>query len=150
MSVGPLPVNLLIGAGLLVAGYANLGGEKYSEHFNNLGNGFVGSYLAATGFAFGKRWKETGKILGGGGHPWTHPYENGWPKGGAETPPPPQSSGWTNGAYVGAGDLVRATDGCHRAAHAGGCRGTRVLALFRSLTARISRSGPDAPTHIGA
>jgi hypothetical protein len=104
MSVGPLPVNLLAGAALLVAGYANLGGERYSEHFNNLGNGFIGSYLAATGYAFGKRWKETGKILGGGGHPWTHPYENGWPKGGAEAPPK-TSGDWTSGAYVGAGDL---------------------------------------------
>jgi len=80
MSVGPLPVNLLLGAGFLVVGYANLGGERYSEHFSNLGNGFLGSYLAATGYAFGKRWRETGKILGGG-HPWTAPYENGWPHG---------------------------------------------------------------------
>ena len=104
LSVGPLPVNLLAGAALLVAGYANLGGERYSEHFNNLGNGFIGSYLAATGYAFGKRWKETGKILGGGGRPWTHPYENGWPKGGAEAPPK-TSGDWTSGAYVGAGAL---------------------------------------------
>ena len=102
MSVGPLPINLLVGAGLLVAGYANLGGERYSEHFNNLGNGFVGSYLAATGYAFGKRWKETGKILGGGGHPWTQPYENGWPKGGEA---PKAAGDWTGGAYVGQGDL---------------------------------------------
>ena len=50
------------------------------EHLSNLGNGFIGSYLAATGYAFGKRWRETGKVLGGGGHPWTQPYENGWPK----------------------------------------------------------------------
>src|SRR5206468_424525 len=45
-SIGPLPVNLLVGAGLLAAGYANLGGDKYSDHFNHLGNGFVGSYFA--------------------------------------------------------------------------------------------------------
>ena len=87
MAVGPLPVNLLLGAGLLMLGYGNIGGEKYSEHFNNLGNGFIGSYLAATGYAFGKRWKETGKILGGGGHPWTQPYENGWPQGAAAPAP---------------------------------------------------------------
>ncbi len=83
---GPLPVNLLVGAGLLVAGYAKLGGDTYSEHFNNLGNGFVGSYFAALGYAFGKRWKETGKVLGGGGHPWAHPYENGWPHEAAAAP----------------------------------------------------------------
>jgi hypothetical protein len=107
LSVGPLPVNLLIGvgflgAGLLVAGHTS--GERYSEHFSNLGNGFVGSYLAATGYAFGKRWKETNSIFGGGGRPWTHPYENGWPKGVAEAPPKTSGDWGTNGAYVG-GDL---------------------------------------------
>jgi hypothetical protein len=102
MAVGPLPLNLLLGAGFLVAGFASTNSptlEKYGEHFNNLGNGFVGSYLAATGYAFGKRWKETGKILGGGGHPWTQPYENGWPKGGAAV------KGDYYDAYVGQGDL---------------------------------------------
>ena len=103
MAVGPLPLNLLLGAGFLVAGYATTGRmEKYSEHLNNLGNGLVGSYLAATGYAFGKRWKETGKILGGGGHPWTAPYENGWPKGVAA---PPVKGDYYYDAYVGQGDL---------------------------------------------
>ena len=66
------------------------------EHLTNLGNGFLGSYLAATGYAFGKRWKETGKVLGGGGHPWTAPYENGWPKPGAAPSPNPGAPtvGW--------------------------------------------------------
>jgi hypothetical protein len=53
--------------------------QKWSDDLNHLGNGFVASWLAATGYAFGKRWRESGKFLGGGGHPWTHPYENGWP-----------------------------------------------------------------------
>ena len=88
-SLGPVPINLGVGALLLVAGHLDLAGEKHSEHLNNVGNGFIGSYLAATGYAFGKRWKETGKILGGGGNPWTQPYENGWPKGTAAAPPPP-------------------------------------------------------------
>ena len=91
-ALGPLPINLLAGAGFLIAGYAGLGGEKYSEHFNNLGNGLVASYTSAIGYAFGKRWKETGKMLGGGGHPWAHPYENGWPKAPAEAPP--KAAGW--------------------------------------------------------
>ena len=78
-SIGPLPINLGVGALLLVGGHTNLAGAQYSEHLNQLGNGFIGSYLAATGYAFGKRWKDTGKILGGGGHPWTHPYENAAP-----------------------------------------------------------------------
>lgn len=78
-----VPINLGVGALLLVVGHLNLTGDKYSEHINNLGNGFIGSYAAATGYSFGKRWKETGKLLGGGGHPWTHPYENGWAPGAA-------------------------------------------------------------------
>lgn len=84
-SVGPLPINLLAGVGFLVAGYAKLGGATYSQHFENFGNGLVSSWAAAIGYAFGKRWRETGKMLGGGGHPWAHPYENGW----SSTPPPP-------------------------------------------------------------
>ena len=87
-SVGPLPINLGVGVLLLAAGHLDLAGEKHSEHLNNIGNGFIGSYLAATGYAFGKRWKETGKILGGGGNPWTQPYENGWPKDQSAAPGP--------------------------------------------------------------
>jgi hypothetical protein len=83
-SLGPVPLNLGAGALMLAAAHLDLAGSEYSEHLNNLGNGFIGSYLAATGYAFGKRWQETGKILGGGGHPWKAPYENGWPV----APPP--------------------------------------------------------------
>lgn len=74
-----VPINLGVGALLLAAGHLDLAGDQWSEHLNNLGNGFIGSYIAATGYAFGKRWKETGKMFGGGGHPWAQPYEqNGW------------------------------------------------------------------------
>ena len=109
-ALGPLPINLGVGVLLLAASHLDLAGDKYSEHLNNIGNGFIGSYLAATGYAFGKRWKETGKMFGGGGNPWTQPYENGWPKGGAAVPPPPAVTGdWGgNGAYVGQGDLSEA------------------------------------------
>lgn len=107
-SLGPVPLNLGIGVVLATVGaIAGARKEKVTvteevtadfrrvtaqrdqigEHLTNLGNGFIGSYLAATGYAFGKRWKETGKVLGGGGHPWTQPYENGWPKGGQSTRP---------------------------------------------------------------
>jgi len=80
-TVGPLPVNLLAGAAFLVVGHTDLAGDTLSEHFNNLGNGLIGSYLAATGYAFGKRWRDTGKILGDHtGHPWRDPYgEPSWP-----------------------------------------------------------------------
>ena len=89
-SLGPLPINLGVGVLLLAAGHLDLAGDKYSDHLNNIGNGFIGSYLAATGYAFGKRWKETGKMFGGGeGRPWTHPYENGWPKPPLEAVPTP-------------------------------------------------------------
>jgi hypothetical protein len=86
LTVLKIPVNLGLGAILLAASHLELAG-KYSEHANHLGNGFIGSYIAATGYAFGKRWKETGKILGGGGHPWTQPYENGWPHEAPAGPP---------------------------------------------------------------
>lgn len=81
-----VPINLGVGALFLALGHLDLVGG-WSGHLNNLGNGFVGSYVAATGYAFGKRWKETGKLIGGGGHPWAQPYENAWPHQ-METPPP--------------------------------------------------------------
>jgi hypothetical protein len=84
-ALGPVPINLGAGVLLLAAGHLDLAGDKYSEHLNNLGNGLIGSYLAATGYAFGKRWRDTGKILGGGGHPWSQPYEQGWQQ---PAPPP--------------------------------------------------------------
>ena len=74
-----VPINLGVGAVLLAAGHLDLAGEQWSGHLNNLGNGLVGSYVAATGYAFGKRWRETGKLFGGGGHPWTSPYESALP-----------------------------------------------------------------------
>lgn len=67
-----VPINLGVGAVLLAMGHLNVAGERWSEDLNNLANGFIGSYLAATGYAFGKRWKETGKLWGG--HSWTQPY----------------------------------------------------------------------------
>ncbi len=84
-----VPINL--GVGVLLLAASHLGGEKlekWSDHLGNLGNGFLGSYVAATGYSFGKRWKETGKMFGGGGHPWTSPYETGWGGGGPEAAPP--------------------------------------------------------------
>ncbi len=69
-SIGPVPINLGVGAALLAASHLKLGHGQYSEHLSNLGNGFIGSYLAATGYAFGKRWKDSGHLLGGGGHPF--------------------------------------------------------------------------------
>jgi hypothetical protein len=107
-ALGPLPYNLLAGVGFLIAGYANLGGDTYSKHLENIGNGFIASYTSALGYAFGKRWRETGKAFGGGGNPWLSPYENGWPKGKVEAaqtafqeappmpppPPPAAAAGW--------------------------------------------------------
>lgn len=76
-----VPINLGVGALLLVAGHLDLAGDQWSGHLNNLGNGLIGSYVSATGYAFGKRWRETGKLFGGGGHPWSDPY-------GTSLPPP--------------------------------------------------------------
>lgn len=103
---GVVPYNLLGGVAFLVMGYANLGGDTYSKHFENVGNGLIASYTSAIGYKFGKRWAETGQAFGGGGSPWLHPYENGWPKPGAVAPNgaaaapvapppmPPAAAGW--------------------------------------------------------
>ncbi|HSX22254.1 MAG TPA: hypothetical protein VLE97_05715 [Gaiellaceae bacterium] len=84
-----VPYNLGIGVVLLALGHGvgqtDAGGAGYSEHFNNLGNGFLGSYLAATGFAWGRKWKETGKMFGH--HSWSQAY------GGEMGPPPPAVHG---------------------------------------------------------
>jgi hypothetical protein len=74
-ALGPVPVNLGIGALLLVGGHLELAGGEWSGHLNNLGNGFIGSYLAATGYAWGKRWKESGKMFGH--HSWSQAYQMG-------------------------------------------------------------------------
>jgi hypothetical protein len=70
-----LPWNLGIGLAFLTVGHLELAG-KHSDHLNNFGNGLVGSFVAAEGYAFGKRWRDTGKLFGGGkGSPFLHPYE---------------------------------------------------------------------------
>lgn len=65
-----VPINLGLGAIFLAAGHLNIG-KEHSSHLLNVGNGLLGSYLAATGYAFGKRWRETGKIWS---NPWSSPY----------------------------------------------------------------------------
>jgi hypothetical protein len=80
-----VPYNLGLGVLFLAAGHLDLAGDKWSEHLNNLGNGFVGSYVAATGYAWGKKWRETGKMFGH--HSWTQAY------GGEMGPPPPAVHG---------------------------------------------------------
>ena len=58
-----VPINLGVGLALSAAGYLDLAGDEYSKHLNNFGDGFIGSYVAATGFAFGKRWRDSGKLF---------------------------------------------------------------------------------------
>ena len=69
-----LPWNLGAGLFFLTLGHLEVAG-KHSEHLSNFGNGFLGSFVAAEGYAFGKRWKDTGKVFGGGAAAFTHPYE---------------------------------------------------------------------------
>lgn len=61
-----IPYNLLGGVALLAAGHTVLADSDWAEHVNNVGNGFVAGYIASKGFAFGQRWQQTGKLLGGG------------------------------------------------------------------------------------
>lgn len=79
-AVGPIPVNLGIGAALVLG--SSFAGTL-SKDVQNLGNGFIGSWAAAAGYAFGKSWKETNKFGGGGAQSWSHPYAPGAP-----IPPP--------------------------------------------------------------
>jgi hypothetical protein len=69
-----VPYNLGIGVVFLAVGHLMEfeGKPQLNEHLNNLGNGFLGSYVAATGYAWGKKWKETGKMFGH--HSWTQAY----------------------------------------------------------------------------
>ena len=102
---GVVPYNLLGGVAFLVASNF-IDNDMYSKHLENFGNGLVASYTSAIGYKFGKRWAETGQAFGGGGSPWLHPYENGWPKPGAvpsngaaaapvaPPPMPPAAAGW--------------------------------------------------------
>jgi len=90
-AIGPIPVNLGAGIALFAMSHFHVGGARWGKDLHNVGNGFIGSWAAATGYAWGKRWKESGRAFGGGGHPWAHPYENGWssaPSGPPPGPPP--------------------------------------------------------------
>ena len=95
-TVGPVPINLGVGVLLLAGSFANFPNEKVSEHLSHLGNGFVGSYLAAMGYAFGKRWRETGKLIGGGDATWLNPYDD-LQRGAAPAAPVPPVGAVHNG-----------------------------------------------------
>jgi hypothetical protein len=76
-----VPVNLLGGIALLAAGHwmesAKPDIAKWGADLNNVGSGLVGSYIAATGYAFGKRWRDSGFKAAFGG--FAHPYDLGGP-----------------------------------------------------------------------
>lgn len=62
-----MPVELLIGAGLNIAGYLGAAG-KHSDHLNNLGDGALAAYLTVLGVQVGNEWKakSTGQIAAKG------------------------------------------------------------------------------------
>lgn len=51
-----MPLELLLGAGLNVAGYLGLAG-KHSDHLNNLGDGALAAYLTVLGVQVGAEMK---------------------------------------------------------------------------------------------
>ena len=67
-----VPTDLGLGLVLNVLGYFNAAGD-YSEHLNNVGDGFLASFTSSVGFGWGAAWRETGKFsfgkpgAGGGG-----------------------------------------------------------------------------------
>jgi hypothetical protein len=72
-----VPYNLGIGAVLLALGHwpGLVKSQHLAEGADNLAKGFIGSYAAAVGFNFGKRWKENGlkHAFGGGFNPYALP-----------------------------------------------------------------------------
>lgn len=69
-----LPWNLF--GGLVFMGLGHwLHDKAPGSHLSNFGNGLLGSFVAAEGYAFGRRWKDTGAVFGEGkGSPLLHPY----------------------------------------------------------------------------
>ena len=59
-----VPVDLGLGLALNVLGYFDAAGDEYSDHLNNLGDGFLASYLSNVGFGWGNTWRTTGKLFG--------------------------------------------------------------------------------------
>lgn len=59
-----VPIDLGLGLALNVLGYFDAAGDEYSEHLNNLGDGFLASYLSNVGFGWGNSWRTTGKLFG--------------------------------------------------------------------------------------
>ncbi len=65
-----MPIELLLGAGLNIAGYIGLAG-KHSDHLNNLGDGALAAYGTVLGVQVGTQMKAkaalpAGKVSGGG------------------------------------------------------------------------------------
>lgn len=61
-----VPIELLTGVGLHVAGFMGLGGRR-SDMLHHVGNGAMATYAATMGRSVGVNWKKTGKLLAGNG-----------------------------------------------------------------------------------
>lgn len=59
-----LPADLTIAAGLKLAGILELAGAEYSDHLNNLGDGFLGAAVSDIGHALGAKRQATGSFFG--------------------------------------------------------------------------------------
>lgn len=56
-----VPTDLGVGLALNLLGYFDAAGD-YSDHLNNLGNGFLSSFTSSIGFGWGNSWRQTGKF----------------------------------------------------------------------------------------
>lgn len=56
-----IPTDAGLGIVLNLLGYFDAAGD-YSDHLNNLGNGFLSSFTSSVGFGWGNAWRETGKF----------------------------------------------------------------------------------------
>lgn len=73
-TLAKVPLNLLTGLALIGASHApRIVPNHLRDHLNSLGSGFVSSYVAAVGYAFGSKWKKEGFKFWGR-HTLSQPY----------------------------------------------------------------------------
>ncbi len=92
-SLGPIPLDLLVGLGLAGLGYSGMAG-KYSGDVNNLGDGVLAAYFAKLGAGLGASMLPSLNPVQSGNVPYAVPvdpsmmgqgyanYANAWQQGG--------------------------------------------------------------------
>ena len=61
-----IPVEALAGIGLIVGGFMGVGGSKWSEHMEHLGNGALAAWTSNLGRGYGFKFRSERKAKAGG------------------------------------------------------------------------------------